>query len=79
MTETKKVVGGPDESVALMDVKAVAKLLDCSRGHVYRLSDSGKMPRPLKLGQLVRWRRVAIENWIEAGCPSCRTARRAGR
>ena len=44
----------------LLDVRAVAGLLDCSARHVYRLSDSGKMPRPVKLGQLVRWRRAEL-------------------
>lgn len=56
----------------LLDVQAVAELCGCSTRHVYRLSDAGKMPRPLKLGSLVRWSRAAIEEWIDAGCPSCR-------
>ncbi len=63
----------PTESPAkLLDVQAVAELLDCSTRHVYRLSDAGRMPAPVKLGTLVRWPRVAIEDWIAAGCPSCR-------
>jgi len=62
----------------LLDVRAVARLLDCSPRHVYRLSDSDRMPRPVKLGNLVRWNRDAIEEWIEAGCPSCGTARTGG-
>jgi excisionase family DNA binding protein len=53
---------------ALLDVQGVAALLDCSPRHVYRLSDSGKMPRPLKLGALVRWSRAAVVDWINAGC-----------
>ncbi len=59
-------------SSALLDVKAVAKLLACSTRHVYRLSDSGRMPSPLRVGALVRWRRSAIEEWIAAGCPKVR-------
>jgi excisionase family DNA binding protein len=59
------------ESAALLDVQAVAKLLDCSPRHVYRLSDAGRMPRPVKLGQLVRWRRAELHEWIAEGCPSC--------
>lgn len=66
MTST---VDGPAK---LLDVDAVAELLDCSTRHVYRLSDAGKMPRPVKLGALVRWQKSAIEDWIVAGCPSCR-------
>jgi excisionase family DNA binding protein len=66
----------PAATPALLDVRAVAKLLGCSTRHVYRLSDGGQMPAPLKLGALVRWRRQAIEDWIAAGCKPCRAAAR---
>jgi predicted DNA-binding transcriptional regulator AlpA len=59
---------------ALLDVRAVARLLDCSPRHVYRLSDGGRMPPPLKVGALARWRRQSIEEWISGGCKPCRTA-----
>ena len=63
----------PAESpVKLLDVQAVAEMLDCSTRHVYRLSDAGRMPAPVKLGSLVRWSRSAVEDWIAAGCPTCR-------
>ncbi len=53
----------------LLTVESVAELLDVSKRHVYRLSDAGKMPRPIKLGGSVRWDRAAISDWIDAGCP----------
>jgi len=53
----------------LIDVRAVAAILGCSPRHVYRLSDSGRMPRPLRLGGLVRWNLLDIEKWIDSGCP----------
>ena len=56
----------------LLDVGTVAAMLDCSKRHIYRLSDAGKMPRPVKLGALVRWRRSEIGEWLASGCPSCR-------
>lgn len=61
----------------LLDVQAVAEMLGCSQRHVYRLSDAGRMPAPVKLGALVRWSATAIREWIDAGCPRC--DRRAGR
>lgn len=65
---------GPDQrpgvSAELLDVKGVAALLACSKRHIYRLADAGHMPRPIKLGTLVRWRRAELETWIGAGCPS---------
>lgn len=59
----------------LLDVRAVAAALGCSSRNVYRLADAGKMPRPIKLGTLVRWRAAEIEIWIADGCPPCRTGR----
>lgn len=57
---------------SLLNVDVVAGKLSCSPRHVYRLSDAGKIPSPLKLGSLVRWSRKAIDEWIDAGCPPCR-------
>jgi excisionase family DNA binding protein len=70
----------PEPSAAqLLDVRAVAALLNCSPRHVYRLADAGKMPPPLKLGALVRWNRRVVEDWIAAGCKPVRTAGRGGQ
>ena len=66
----ERVADGPADVHALMlDVRGVAALLSCSARHVYRLADAGRMPRPVKLGHLVRWRRAEIIAWIEQGCP----------
>lgn len=56
----------------LIDVKEVAALCGCSTRHVRRLADAGKMPSPIKLGALLRWRRDAVESWIHNGCPAMR-------
>ncbi len=73
--------GGPKPQPAvnaeLLDVRAVASMLGgCSTRHIYRLSDAGRMPRPIRLGSLVRWRRAELEVWIGAGCPSQQPAGR---
>ena len=52
----------------LLDVRSVAALFGCSTRHVYRLSDTGRMPPPVKLGALARWTRRQIEDWISDGC-----------
>jgi predicted DNA-binding transcriptional regulator AlpA len=68
----------PVESpVGLLDVQAVADFLACSPRHICRLSETGSMPEPVRLGALVRWRlrtgdpMTGILDWIEAGCPFC--------
>lgn len=55
-------------SAPLIAVGGVAQLLACSRRHVYRLADAGRMPAPVRLGALVRWNSAEIENWIAGGC-----------
>ena len=69
----------PPVESALLDVEQVAALLHCSPRTVYRLADAGKMPRPLKLGALVRWRRDQVLAWINAGCPTCRAMKSVAR
>lgn len=57
---------------SMMSVDDVATELHCSVRHVRRLADSGRMPKPIKLGSLLRWPRVVIENWIANNCPDLR-------
>ena len=65
------------EKSGLISADQVAKLLDVSPRTVWRLKDSGRMPKPMKIGSLVRWPRDEIETWIESGCPA--TERRGMR
>jgi excisionase family DNA binding protein len=66
------IISPADVSAKLLDVQAVADMLGCSARHVYRLSDAGRMPGPVKLGSLVRWSAAAIREWIDKGCPNVR-------
>jgi predicted DNA-binding transcriptional regulator AlpA len=75
-TPTAEVIGGPERAPAeLLNVEAVARLCSCATRTVYRLADAGRLPRPLKLGGMVRWRRGEIVDWIAAGCPAVRAIR----
>lgn len=79
-TTTGERIARPDRAPGeLLDVNAVAGMLACSTRHVYRLADAGRMPRPVKLGQLVRWSRAQLETWISDGCPSVRSVRGGAR
>jgi predicted DNA-binding transcriptional regulator AlpA len=53
----------------LLDAQELAEELRLSLRHVRRLDDTGKLPRPIRLGKSVRWARAEIVRWIEAGCP----------
>ena len=77
---TGELIAGPDRVLAdLLDVQAVAATLGCSPRTVYRLSDAGKLPRPVRLGSLVRWRADELRQWINAGCPAVRSVKGGAR
>ena len=68
---TGGATAGRDErtrNAALIDDQEVAALCGCSTRHVRRLVDGDKMPRPVKLGALVRWNREEVLAWIGGGC-----------
>lgn len=69
--EAEKRVGA-----RLLSVGDVAEKLNCSPRHVRRLADRGAMPRPVRVGRLVRWRSADIEQWIVEGCPAAGRARK---
>ena len=54
----------PADDLALLDVQAVARLLDCSPRHIWRLVDGGAFPRPVPIGRLKRWPRTAVARWL---------------
>lgn len=68
-----------DTSAALLDVERVAAVCGCSTRHVRRLADAGRMPSPIKLGALLRWRKAEIDEWITGGCRPVRTVTKGGR
>jgi excisionase family DNA binding protein len=73
-TVTSLADGKP--AAALLSIREVAALLNCSARHLYRLVDSGRAPGPLRLGALVRWPRKVIDDWIGSGCPPVRALTR---
>ncbi len=59
---------------ALLGVRDVAALLSVSPRTVRRLADAGKMPRPKRLGSLVRWNRAELDDWLAGGCRALRSS-----
>jgi excisionase family DNA binding protein len=53
----------------LLSQTELARLLDLSIRTISRMNASGKIPKPVRVGRSVRWRRKEIEEWIAAGCP----------
>ena len=62
----------PESSVIpiLLDAEQVGLQLGVSRSTIYRLDAEGRLPQPVHLGRLTRWRREELAQWVQAGCPS---------
>jgi excisionase family DNA binding protein len=54
----------------LISVREVATLISVSPRSVWRLADSGKLPRPLAIGGSRRWKESDLRAWLAAGCPA---------
>lgn len=66
-----RTLAAPLPAQALMlTVHDAAALLACSPRTVYRLVDTGRIPRPIRLGGMIRWPREPFERWIADGCPA---------
>lgn len=74
MTATLSAGSPPATPPALLNTDQVAELCGCSPRHIRRMADAGRMPKPIKLGNLLRFQRAAVEEWISVGCPNCRIA-----
>ena len=55
---------GPPPEPILMSAADLAAMLGISIRHVWRLRDAGELPKPIKLGALVRWHKAAIHRWL---------------
>lgn len=59
----------------LLSISEVADLCRVSESTIRRLTDRAAMPRPVKIGALLRWQQATgdpqtgIQDWIAAGCP----------
>lgn len=57
-------------SKLLLSVDDLGSLLSVSRATIWRWLSAGRIPSPtLRQGQVVRWSRTMVEEWIAAGCP----------
>ena len=48
----------------LLTAKDLAELLGVSLRSVWRRISDGTVPKPVRIGRLVRWHRQTIEQWL---------------
>ena len=54
----------------LINVTQVAGMLGVAPRTVWRWRSEGKFPQPVQIGGSTRWKRDAVLDWIDAGCPA---------
>ena len=53
----------------LITARQLASKLNVSTRTLWRMLSAGRLPVPIRVGGIVRWRTEEIEKWISAGCP----------
>jgi len=48
----------------LLNMKEVIKIVGIKKSTLYNLIKKDKFPKPIKIGNLSRWRLSDIQNWI---------------
>ncbi len=59
----------PDNVGLLVNMREAAKLLKMSERNVWSMWKAGKIPRPIRIGQSVRWGYEELRAWVNAGGP----------
>lgn len=54
----------------MMTAEDIAECLKVSTRTVWRLKAKGDLPKSVKIGRAVRWRRSDILQWVHQGCPA---------
>ena len=65
---TQKQASNTPQPLAI-SARELARLLDVSPRQVWRLNSTGKLPKPIRLGGSVKWRREEIVAWLGQNCP----------
>jgi predicted DNA-binding transcriptional regulator AlpA len=65
----------------LVSASDLTVLLKLSLRTIRSMDRAGRLPKPIRLGGSIRWRRDEICSWIDSGCPPREVweARRAAR
>jgi len=59
----------PEDKGLLIDTKQAAKLLKVCEKTIWTMHTTGRMPRPIRIGQCVRWGYEELRAWVIAACP----------
>lgn len=59
----------PMADQVMITARQLAVILQVSKRQVWRMLSARRVPQPIRVGSVVRWRMADIEQWIADGCP----------
>jgi excisionase family DNA binding protein len=59
----------PEDKGLLIDSRQAAKLLGISERTLWEMWNTGQMPRPIRIGRVVRFAYEELRAWVNAGGP----------
>jgi predicted DNA-binding transcriptional regulator AlpA len=54
----------------LLHAKQLMELLNIGKTSFYEMKATGRLPKPVRIGTIQRWRLADVEKWLQLGCPS---------
>jgi predicted DNA-binding transcriptional regulator AlpA len=73
--QSERIAATPKEATTqqkpqLIGIEALAKRLDVTERHLFKMRKAELTPKEVDVGGCVRWDSEVIEAWIKAGCPA---------
>lgn len=70
MAEQKQEQVNQTQQPLAVSARELSAMLGVSLRQIWRLNSTGKLPKPVRLGGSVKWRRDEIIAWLSENCPA---------
>ena len=79
VTESTRPIEEDEDDPLLFKPYQVARLLRISLRTLWRWRSGKRIPLPIQSGNVVRWRRAEMLEWVADGCPGLNESDNGGR
>ena len=70
MAEQKQEQVNQTQQPLAVSARELSAMLGVSLRQIWRLNATGRLPKPIRLGGSVKWRRSEILAWLGQNCPA---------
>jgi len=70
MAEQKQEQVNQTQQPLAVSARELSAMLGVFLRQIWRLNSTGKLPKPVRLGGSVKWRRDEIIAWLSQNCPA---------